>query len=146
MTQAAVLASLLEAQIASSGIGMKKRNRDINWRIRALGVRVCYMLCSFVNIAYKRVPAQRWRGDRLAGAGSLAVLECDLPRQRSWPGRRLAAMTRHRCMVSWQQKALVEATLISGPASVGIAMEDSRAIVEVGMLTTLSVCGPFALA
>ena len=48
--------------------------------------------------------------------------------------------------INWQVKALVEATPISGPASVGSMVSLSRAIVEVGTLTTDSVCTPCALA
>ena len=47
---------------------------------------------------------------------------------------------------SWQVNALVEATPISGPASVGITTSLSRAIVEVGTLTTESTCCLFSLA
>ena len=42
---------------------------------------------------------------------------------------------RHASTASWQVKALVEATPISGPASVGITTSLSRAMVEVGTLT-----------
>ncbi|GJE53505.1 hypothetical protein GOFOIKOB_6586 [Methylobacterium tardum] len=48
--------------------------------------------------------------------------------------------------MSWHENAFVEATPISGPASVGITTDDSRAIVELGTLTTLSVCWPWLLA
>ena len=47
---------------------------------------------------------------------------------------------------SWQVKALVEATPISGPASVGAAASARRAIVEVGTLTIPTVLAPFSLA
>ena len=46
---------------------------------------------------------------------------------------------------SWQVKALVEATPISGPASVGSAMSDSRAIEEVRTLTIEAMRWPFGL-
>ena len=45
-------------------------------------------------------------------------------------------MARQASTASWQVKALVEATPISGPASVGITTSLSRAMVEVGTLTT----------
>ena len=47
--------------------------------------------------------------------------------------------------ISWQVKALVEATPISGPASVGSTVSLSRAMVEVGTLTTESVCSALRL-
>ena len=49
-------------------------------------------------------------------------------------------MARQASTESWQVKALVEATPISGPASVGITTSLSRAIVEVGTFTTDSTC------
>ena len=47
---------------------------------------------------------------------------------------------------SWQVNALVEATPISGPASVGACTSASRAMLEVGTLTTATVRAPFSLA
>src|ERR1700754_588061 len=47
---------------------------------------------------------------------------------------------------SWQVKALVEATPISGPAWVASRRSASRAIVEVGTLTTTAIFCPFARA
>ncbi|GJD80758.1 hypothetical protein NBEOAGPD_4001 [Methylobacterium gregans] len=64
----------------------------------------------------------------------------------STPRARPAWIARHSSTVSWHENALVEATPISGPASVGSTAEDSRAMVELGTLTTLSVCWPWALA
>jgi hypothetical protein len=43
-------------------------------------------------------------------------------------------------------KALVEATPISGPASVGAAASASRAMLEVATLTTPTVFDPCSLA
>ena len=48
--------------------------------------------------------------------------------------------------INWQVNALVEATPISGPARVGSTVSLSRAMVEVGTLTTESVCSPCSLA
>ena len=53
---------------------------------------------------------------------------------------RPAAMARQSSAASWQVNALVEATPISGPASVGITTSLSRAMVEVGTLTIDSTC------
>src|SRR5674476_979495 len=50
------------------------------------------------------------------------------------PRARPAAIARHASTASWQVKALVEATPISGPASVGITTSLSRAMVEVPRL------------
>ena len=47
---------------------------------------------------------------------------------------------------SWQVKALVEATPISGPASVGARASERREMLEVGTLTTASVFAPCSLA
>ena len=47
---------------------------------------------------------------------------------------------------SWQVNALVEATPISGPASVGSTMSDSRAMDEVRTLTTAAMRCASALA
>jgi hypothetical protein len=47
---------------------------------------------------------------------------------------------------SWQVKALVDATPISGPASVGAAASERRAIDELGTLTMPIVLAPLALA
>ncbi len=58
----------------------------------------------------------------------------------SVPRARPAAMARHSRTVSWQVKALVEATPISTPASVAATTSLSRAMVEVGTLTTERVC------
>ena len=49
-------------------------------------------------------------------------------------------MARQASTASWQVKALVEATPISGPASVGITTSLSRAMVEVGTFTTDKTC------
>ena len=48
------------------------------------------------------------------------------------PRARPAPIARQASAASWQVKALVDATPISGPASVGITTSLSRAIVEVG--------------
>ena len=45
---------------------------------------------------------------------------------------------------SWQVKALVEATPISGPASVGAAVSVNRAMLESGTLTTPIVFAPLS--
>ena len=59
----------------------------------------------------------------------------------SVPRARPAAMARPSSTVSWVVVALVEATLISGPASVGTTMCDSRAIALSGTFTIeSSVC------
>ena len=45
---------------------------------------------------------------------------------------------------SWQVKALVDATPISGPASVGASASVRRAMLEAGTLTTPTVFDPFS--
>ena len=55
-----------------------------------------------------------------------------------------AAMARQASTVSWQVKALVEATPISGPASVGSTASDSRAIEDSRTLTMDTMCWPCA--
>jgi hypothetical protein len=57
-----------------------------------------------------------------------------------------AATASDASTINWQVNALVEATPISGPASVCSTVSLSRAIVEVGTLTTDSVCAPCDLA
>ena len=57
-----------------------------------------------------------------------------------------AATASEASTINWQVKALVEATPISGPASVCSTVSLSRAIVEVGTLTTDRVWTPAALA
>jgi hypothetical protein len=47
---------------------------------------------------------------------------------------------------SWQVKALVEATPISGPARMGATTSLARAIEEVGTLTTERMFWPLSLA
>ena len=47
-----------------------------------------------------------------------------------WPRARPAAMARQASALSWQVNAFVDATPISGPASVGITTSLSRAMVE----------------
>ena len=64
---------------------------------------------------------------------------------------RIALLARKRAReqartASWQVKALVEATPISGPARVGATMSLSRAMVELATLTTDMILCPFALA
>ena len=49
-------------------------------------------------------------------------------------------------MLSWQVNAFVDATPISGPASVGITTSLSLAMVEVGTLTTERMCCLFSRA
>ena len=51
------------------------------------------------------------------------------------PRARPSPIARQASTVSWQVKALVEATPISGPASVGSTTSNSRAMVEVRTLT-----------
>ena len=51
------------------------------------------------------------------------------------PRARPSAMATHASTESWQVKALVEATPISGPAKVGSTTSNSRAIEEVRTLT-----------
>ena len=80
-------------------------------------------------------------GDRVSASTSRGLVVSDsVPRAR--PGRdREAGET-----VSWHVNALVEATPISGPASVGATTSLSRAIEEVGTLTTDRTCWPCSLA
>jgi hypothetical protein len=62
------------------------------------------------------------------------------------PRARPKATARQASTVNWQVKALVEATPISGPASVGAMTSLSRAIVDVVTLTTERMFWPFCLA
>ncbi len=55
------------------------------------------------------------------------------------------AMARQANTASWQVNALVEATPISGPASVGSSASDSRAMVEVRTLQIEAIVWPLAL-
>ena len=55
------------------------------------------------------------------------------------------AMARQASTDSCEVKALVEATPISGPASVGSTASDSRAMVDVRTLTTDAMVWPFRL-
>ena len=61
-----------------------------------------------------------------------------VPRARPSPSASAAIVA------SWQVKALVEATPISGPARVGAAASVSRAMLESGTLTTPIVFDPCA--
>jgi predicted XRE-type DNA-binding protein len=56
------------------------------------------------------------------------------------------SIARQASVASWQVNALVEATPISGPASVGNTIWLARAIVELGTSTTESARCPWALA
>ena len=76
-----------------------------------------------------------WRGTSISARTRLRSSSAD-----STPRARPAAIARHASTASWQVKALVEATPISGPASVGSTTSLSRAIVEVGTLTTERMC------
>src|SRR5215831_17283177 len=69
-----------------------------------------------------------------------------LVRPDSTSRARAAAIPSAASTASWQVKALVEATPISGPASVGMTASLSRAIVEVGTLTTATTCCCCSLA
>ena len=62
------------------------------------------------------------------------------------PRARAVAITRQASSTSWQVKALVEATPISGPASVGSTASASRAMVLSGTFTMAMVFCPAALA
>ena len=53
-------------------------------------------------------------------------------------------IARQAIATSWQVKALVEATPISGPASVGAAVSVSLAMLDVGTLTTPIVFDPLS--
>ena len=57
-----------------------------------------------------------------------------------------AAIASAASTINWQVKALVEATPISGPASVCSIVSLSRAIVELMTLTTDSVYSPCSFA
>ena len=61
------------------------------------------------------------------------------------PRARPRAIARQASAASWHVKALVEATPISGPASVGSTASDSRAMVEVRTLTMEAMRWPFSL-
>ena len=54
-------------------------------------------------------------------------------------------MARQASTASWEVKALVEATPISGPARIGSSTSASRAMVEVSTLTTAAVGLPWSL-
>ena len=61
------------------------------------------------------------------------------------PRARPRLIARQAIAASWQVKALVEATPISGPARVGAAASVSLAILDVGTLTTPTVFDPLSL-
>ena len=75
------------------------------------------------------------RGTSISARTSLRSSSSD-----STPRARPAAIARHASAESWQVNALVEATPISGPASVGSTTSLSRAIVEVGTFTIDRMC------
>ena len=81
--------------------------------------------------------AARARAPPPCGAAprSARAPDCARPFRESMPRARPAAIARQASAASWQVNALVEATPISGPASVGITTSLSRAMVEVGTLT-----------
>ncbi len=62
------------------------------------------------------------------------------------PRARPAAMARLARVANWQVKALVEATPISGPATVRATRSLSRAMVDVGTFTTERMVWPCCLA
>ena len=81
------------------------------------------------------------RGSSISAVHQLALRRPRTTRRAPRP----AAIASAASTVSWQVNALVEATPISGPASVGSTASLSRAIVEVGTLTTDSDVLPLRL-
>ena len=81
-----------------------------------------------------------WRGTSASAcASSFSCAASMVPRARP------SAIARQASTESWQVNALVEATPISGPASVGSTTSDSRAMVEVRTLTIEAMRWPCAL-
>ena len=72
--------------------------------------------------------------------------EAHLLLRRDRAARRPMAMARQASTASWQVKAFVDATPISGPASVGSTASDLRAIVDVCTLTIAAMRWPCFLA
>ena len=85
----------------------------------------------------KRLGEKTGSGDEFANQRRLGGL-IDDPRALPRPIASAASAA------SWQVKALVEATPISGPASVGAAASVSRAMLEPGTLTTPTVFAPLS--
>ena len=93
-----------------------------------------------LRLQLQRLGEQARRRDQLADQRALLRLA------RTRRARARGSIARQAIAASWQVKALVEATPISGPASVGAAASASRAMLEVGTLTTASVLAPRSLA
>ena len=102
------------------------------WRSRARASSICGSVVSASDIG---------RGISISPCTSSASSSSD-----NSPRALPAAIASAASTINWQVKALVEATPISGPASVCSTVSLSRAIVDVVTLTTESVCRPCCFA
>ncbi len=73
--------------------------------------------------------------DTMAGTWAMAAERRSSSASSMAPRARAVAITRQASVASWQVKALVEATPISGPARVGSTRSASRAMELSGTLT-----------